>query len=151
VPAVAADGSIYVAFISTAETTNFRDQYLVVKVDPATGARVRGPSRVVKLIDGISDYPINVDGRFTYQDSEFRTWSLGNVAADPTNAQHLAVAWSDMRNSELPAPPDPFQAKTNSDIGVSQSFDGGKTWSRPSILTVPNDQFMPWAAYDASG
>jgi hypothetical protein len=151
-PVVAADGSIYVSFISQADNgPNFRDQYLVVKVDPSTGAPAAGPSRVANLVDGVFDYPVNVDGRQTYQDSEFRTWSLGNVAADPTNAQHLAVVWSDMRNSQLPAPSDPYTAKTNSDIGVSQSFNGGKTWSVPTAILAPGDQFMPWASYDTSG
>jgi hypothetical protein len=150
-PVVAADGSIYVSFLSTRDNTTGADYYLVVKVDPATGAPIGGPSDAASLVDGIDAYPVNIDGRQTYQDSQFRTWSLGNIAADPTNANHLAVDWSDMRNSQLPAPTDPYTAKTNSDIGVSQSFDGGKTWSAPTILTVPNDQFMPWAAYDTSG
>src|SRR5260370_2440194 len=56
-----------------------------------------------------------------------------------------------MRNSTLPAPSDPYQAKTNSDIVMSQSFDGGNTWSAPTALAIPNDQFMPWGAYNASG
>jgi hypothetical protein len=56
-----------------------------------------------------------------------------------------------MRNSTLPAPTDPYQAKTNSDIVMSQSFDGGNTWSAPTVLAIPNDQFMPWGAYNASG
>jgi hypothetical protein len=56
-----------------------------------------------------------------------------------------------MRNSTLPAPVDPYAAKTNSDIIVSQSFDGGTTWSAPTALTAPGDQFMPWGSYDASG
>lgn len=150
-PVVAADGSVYVSFINTANTSNFRDQYLVVKVDPSTGKRVAGPFKVGDVTDGLTDYPINIDGRQTYQDSQFRTWALGNIAADPTNAAHLAVAWSDMRNSTLPAPKDPYAASTNSDIIVSQSTDGGATWSAPQALTSPGDQFMPWSAYDGSG
>jgi hypothetical protein len=151
VPVVAADGSIYVAFINTEDMTNFRDQYLVVKVDPNSGARVAGPFKVGSVIDGATDYPRNVDGSQTYQDSQFRTWSVGNIAADPTNAQHLAVIWSDMRNSTLPAPSDPYAAVTNSDIIVSQSFDGGVTWSAVVTIAKPGDQFMPWGAYDTGG
>jgi len=150
-PVVAADGSIYVSFISTRETTNYSDQYLVVKVDPNTGERVAGPFKVADVVDGLNDYPVSIDGRQTYQDSEFRTWSLGNISADPTNAGHLAVVWSDMRNSTIPAPANPYSATTNSDIVVSQSFDGGGTWSTPTALAVPGDQFMPWSAYDSSG
>src|SRR5205807_5862534 len=43
------------------------------------------------------------------------------------------------------------QVKTNSDIIVSQSFDGGATWSAPTAIQQPNDQFQPWGACDASG
>ncbi len=151
VPTVARGGSIYVAFESLANATTGRDQYLVVKVDPTTGQRVAGPYLVAELIDGITDYPIDAEGRQTYQDSQFRTNSAGNITADPTNASHLAVVWSDMRNSTLPAPSDPYQAKTNSDIVASQSFNGGVTWSAPTVLQASGDQFMPWGAYDASG
>jgi hypothetical protein len=151
VPVVAADGSIYVAFESTFDATTGRDQYLVVKVDPASGASVAGPFKVAQLVDGVTDYPIDAEGRQTYQDSQFRTWSLGNIAADPTNAKHLAVVWSDMRNSTLPAPTNPYSATTNSDVVVSQSFDGGQTWSAPVAIAAAGDQFMPWAVYDTSG
>jgi len=156
VPAVAADGSIHVAFESTynldpASPAFGAGQYLVVKVDPVTGARAAGPFLVSHLVDGVFDYPVNVDGSQTYQDSEFRTNSAGNIAADPANPLHLAVVWSDMRNSTLPAPSDPFSATTNSDIVVSQSFDGGVTWSAPVALAARGDQFMPWGVYDSAG
>lgn len=150
-PVVAADGSIYVAFENTANNTTGRDQYLVVKVDPGTGARIAGPYKVADLVDGFTDYPINIDGRQTYHDSEFRSNSAGNLTADPTTASHLAVVWSDMRNSILPAPSNPYSAATNSDIIVSQSTDGGLTWSAPTAIMRAGDQFMPWGAYDTSG
>jgi hypothetical protein len=150
-PVVAADGSIYVSFISTRETTYYSDQYLVVKIDPQTGERVAGPFKVANVVDGVNDYPVSIDGRQTYQDSQFRTWSLGNIAADPTNASHLAVVWSDMRNTTHPVASNPYDAKTNSDIIVSQSFDGGVTWSDPTAIKVRGDQFMPWSAYDSGG
>jgi hypothetical protein len=156
VPTVAKDGHIYVAFLNQ---RNFdpnspgygRDRYLVVRVDPVTGRRIAGPYRVSPAFDGYNDYPVNVDGRQTYEDSQFRTWGAGNVTADPTDAGHLAVVWSDMRNSPRPANPDPYKAATNSDVIVSQSQDGGKTWSAPKALTRRGDQFMPWGAYDAGG
>ncbi|HEY5901524.1 MAG TPA: sialidase family protein [Anaerolineales bacterium] len=151
VPVVAADGKIYVAFFNYSNDPSGRDRYLVVRVDPTTGHRVAGPYMVGGMYDGFTDYPYNIDGRPTYQDSQFRTWAAGNLAADPTNAAHLAVIWSDMRNSALPAPSDPYAAVTNSDIIVSQSFNGGVTWSAPAALPAPGDQFMPWGAYDVTG
>jgi hypothetical protein len=150
-PTVAADGSIYVAFVNTSDFTTGRDQYLVVKVDPATGRRIAGPHKVAGIFDGFTDFPINIDGRQTYHDSEFRSNAAGNITADPTHSHHLAVVWSDMRNSTLPAPSDPYQANTNCDVIVSQSFDGGVHWSAPTAISSPGDQFQPWGAYDTSG
>jgi hypothetical protein len=34
---------------------------------------------------------------------------------------------------------------------VSQSFNAGATWSAPTPLELPGDQFMPWGVYDTSG
>lgn len=149
-PVVAADGRIFVSFLNTTDLTTGRDDYEVVEVDPATGTALGAPVKVATTIDGFTDFPIAF-GRQTYQDSVFRTWAAGNIAADPTNAAHLAVVWSDMRNSPLPAPSDPYKAKTNSDVIVSQSFNGGRTWSSPTALALAGDQFMPWGAYDTSG
>ena len=150
VPTVAADGRVYVAFMNTSDLATGRDTYEVVEVDPATGARLAGPFDVATVVDGYTDYPVAL-GRPTYQDSIFRTWAAGNITADPTDPKHLAVVWSDMRNSELPAPGDPYQATTNSDVIVSQSTDRGRTWSAPVAVPMANDQFMPWAAYDPTG
>ena len=100
VPTVAADGSIYVAFLSyvptdpEADANGFRDHYMVVKLNPQTGAPVGAPVDVGRVYDGIYDYPFSEDGRPTYQDSQFRTWPVGNITADPTNAKHLAVVWA---------------------------------------------------------
>jgi len=150
VPIVAADGHIYVAFLNTDDLATGRDSYYVVEVSAATGARVAGPFRVAGVIDGFTDYPIAL-GRQTYEDSAFRSWAAGNIAADPTNAAHLAVVWSDMRNSTLPAPANPYVAVTNSDVIVSQSFDRGRTWSAATAIPRVNDQFQPWGAFDAAG
>src|SRR5437763_1176717 len=126
-PVVAADGRIYVSFLNTTDLTTGRDDYEVVEVSPSTGARLFGPVKVATTIDGFTDYPL-ASGRQTYQDSLSRTWAAGIITADPTNAAHRAVVWSDMRNSVLPAPGNPYVAKTNSDVVVSQSFDRGQHW-----------------------
>jgi hypothetical protein len=152
VPTVAADGRIYVAFMNTDDLTTGRDTYYTVEVDPSTGARVAdgGPFPVGAVTDGATDYPFAF-GSPTYEDSLFRTWAAGNITADPKNPAHLAVVWSDMRNSVLPAPADPYSADTNSDVIVSESFDNGRHWGDPRALERPGDQFMPWGAFDASG
>ena len=150
VPTVAADGRVYVAFLNTTDLNTGRDDYEVVEVSPASGARLAGPFKVATAIDGFTDYPLAF-GRQTYQDSLFRTWAAGNITADPTNPAHLAVVWSDMRNSTLPAPTNPYDATTNSDVIVSESTDNGRTWSAPVAVALSGDQFMPWGAYDSAG
>ncbi|HEX6952317.1 MAG TPA: hypothetical protein VF124_05965, partial [Gaiellaceae bacterium] len=81
-----------------------------------------------------------------------RTWAAGNITADPTNSDHLAVVWSDMRNSPAPsADLNPYTSTTNSDVVVSESTDGGQTWSAPAAYEIAGDQFMPWGAFDTSG
>lgn len=149
-PVVAADGRVYVSFLNTTDLTTGRDDYEVVEVSPATGAPTGQPVKVGTVIDGGTDYPLAF-GRQTYQDSVFRSWAAGNIAADPTNAAHLAVVWSDMRDSTTPAPTDPYTAKTNSDLVVSQSFDRGHTWSAPTAIPLRGDQFQSWSAYDTHG
>jgi hypothetical protein len=152
VPAVTADGRIFVSFLNTDDLSSGRDDYKVVEVSPTTGAALGDPVDVGTVIDGFFDYPWAL-GRQTYQDSVFRTWAAGNIAADPTDANHLALVWSDMRNSSVPYSPfaDPYTVTTNSDVIVSESHDGGLTWSSPDPLTSPGDQFMSWAAFDTNG
>lgn len=136
-PAVTSDGSIYVAFASMDDVATGSDQYLVVKVDPSTGRRVAGPYRVGALVDGATAYPLNAFGYQTLQDSQFRVNPFGMLTSDRFNpyfSGHLVVVWSDMRNSAQPAPRDPYQARTNSDIIISESRDGGQTWSPPVAM-----------------
>lgn len=132
-----------------------RNKFLSVTVDAGTGYSTGGPFLIGQAYDGIleHDYPLNFNGVQTLHDSQFALDSLGNVAADPTrfSGEHFAVVWYDDRNAVHPVATDPYQAVTNSDIIVSQSYDGGRTWSPPTAITEPNDQFMPWAAYGIDG
>jgi hypothetical protein len=149
-PVVTSDGRVFAAYQNFTDFQTGRDEYDVVELDPDTGGPISDPVKVATLIDGFTDYPLAF-GRQTYEDSLFRSWSAGDITADPTDPDHLAVVWSDMRNSTLPAPADPYAADTNSDVVVSQSFNGGQDWSDPVALEVPRDQFQPWGAYDTDG
>ncbi len=149
-PQFTADHRLFTTFINTPAGTNGRDDFMVVELSPATGAEIGVPVKIDRVIDGANDYPVAV-GRQTYLDSVFRSGDNFSLAADPTNGAHLAAVWADMRNSVLPAPKNPYVAITNSDVIVSQSFNHGQTWSAPTALTIPNDQFMPWGAYDTTG
>jgi hypothetical protein len=161
-PVVAADGSIYVYFLTNdPNSPDFDDQVMVVKVSPATGQRVGGPWRVSGIQDGENDYAISAFGDVTLHDSQFRVPSYGNIAADPTDARHLAVTWMDLRNSpsrdqgdfENGVYQDPYTTATNADIMVSQSWDGGHTWSAPVPVgqNHARDQFFGSAAFLSDG
>lgn len=161
VPTVTSDGRIFVSFLNTVDldpsddATFGRDDYDVVQVDPQTGAPIGDPVVVGLVHDGNWEFPWDpIDLRPTYQDSLFRTWSFGNITADPTDPDHLAVVWSDMRNTPgLPFPhfANPYTVTTNSDVIVSESTDGGQSWSEPTAIELDGDQFMPWGAFDNSG
>lgn len=151
-PVRAADGSIFASFLNTTDLTTGRDDYEVVKLDPTTGAPLAAPVKVATTIDGNTDSPFAF-GRETYQDSVFRSWAAGNIAADPTNANHLAVVWSDWTHTTPPTPSStsPYLWKTNADVRFSESIDGGKTWSEPTDIARTGDQFQPWSVFDTSG
>ena len=150
-PTVAADGSIYVSFISSdnAVGPELRDHYMVVKVDPNTGQARSIPVDVGLVYDGVNDYPMNVEGRQTYQDSEFRSNSAGDITADPTNKLHLAVIWSDMRNSTLPVSSDrilPSPTRTSSSASPSTAARPGqrrRPWRCPMISSSPGACTIP--------
>jgi len=131
-----------------------RNKYLAVIVDPATGQARGGPYLIGQAYDGLNehDYP-SVDGSQTLHDSQFSLDGEGNVVGDPADptGRHLAFVWYDDRNAAHPVDPDPYVAITNADIVVSETYAGGRTWSTPRAIHRPNDQFMPWAAYDAHG
>ncbi|MDQ6614326.1 MAG: glycoside hydrolase [Actinomycetota bacterium] len=132
-----------------------RDKYLSVLIEPFTGTKVAGPFLIGQAYDGQTehDYPVSAGGVQTVHDSEFNLDGMGNTAVDPTDrsGRHFAIVWYDDRNAPHPVNSDPYQATTNADVIVSQSRDGGRTWSSPAAIQRPNDQFMPWAAYDQQG
>jgi hypothetical protein len=149
VPAINADASaVYVSFMNTDDYSTGRDTYYVVKLNPSTGAATGDPVAVGLVYDGFTDYPVAL-GRQTYQDSAFRSWAAGNVAADPNDPNHLAVVWSDLRNG-LATDPNPYATTTDSDLIVSESTDGGASWSSPVAVPISGDQFQSWAAFDVN-
>ncbi|HKF19861.1 MAG TPA: sialidase family protein [Candidatus Dormibacteraeota bacterium] len=144
-PVVAPDGAIVVAFENEQAINDgqFRDQYLVVRSTDG-GATWGRPVRASDILhDGVGDYPINVVGRQTLSNSQFRVNSAGNLAVDPSGG-NLVVVWSDNRNGTA--------ANTNTDIFLVRSADGGATWSSPVVVTNrTGDQFYPWAAFGPDG
>ncbi len=142
VPAVGPDGTIYVAFEnSNTAAPGFRSQYLVVRSSDG-GATWQGPFKAASLVDGVSDYPVNVSGRQTLTDVQYRVNSAGAIAVSPDGS--LNVVFSDNRNGS--------QASTNTDVFLTRSVDGGATWTAPTNVSAGSgDQFYPWVAVAPSG
>jgi len=144
-PVVASNGTIYVAYQNDQAVNDgqLRNQYLVVKSTDG-GATWSTPVRASDILsDGNSDYPVNVQGRQTLSNSQFRVNSAGNLAIDPSSGA-LYVTWSDNRNGTA--------ASTNTDVFVARSLNGGATWSGPiTVSSAANDQFYPWAAVSSDG
>ncbi len=164
-PVVGPDGTVYVAFENQefqGASTGFRNQYLVVHSTDG-GVTFGTPSQAVfPIFDGGNDYPINVNGRQTLSNSQFRVNSAGNLALDPSSGPGpgttgLFISFSDNRKGVATcASPCTFQTvTTNTDVFVVSSTNGGTNWSMP--VPVPaggssdNDQFYPWAAVSSTG
>jgi hypothetical protein len=160
-PVVGPDGTLYVAFENQEHTQtvgDFRNQYLVVRSTDGGSTFSSPVSAVFPIFDGTDDYPINVNGRQTLTNSQFRVNSAGNLAVDPTSGPsvsgtRLYIAFSDNRNGQLTG--NFSTVKTNTDVFVVTSSNGGNDWSPVNpVLTgnkSQNDQFYPWAVVDNSG
>ena len=143
-PVVAPDGTVFVAFENgqAVNDGNLRNQYLVVRSTDG-GATWSAPVRASDILqDGANDYPVNVNGRQTLSNSQFRVNSAGTLAVDSTTGA-LALVWSDNRSGTA--------ASTNTDVFVARSADGVR-WSRPvPVSAAAGDQFYPWAAIAPDG
>lgn len=142
VPAVAPDGTLYVAFEnSNTAAPDFRNQYLVVR-SPDGGVTWEGPFKVADLVDGVFDYPVNIVGRQTFTGVQYRVHSAGNITVDSNGKLYLV--WSDNRNGTASA--------TNADVFLSWSIDGGQNWSNPvNVSAASGDQFFPWVVVASNG
>ncbi len=149
VPVVAPNGDIFVVFINDQKIGDgqFRDQFLVVKSTNG-GVTWSAPVAATPLInDGVSDYPLNSDGRQTLTGCAFRVNPAGALAVSSAtaNSGQLYYVFTENTNPGL-------TTTTQTDIMVVTSTDGGANWSSPVTVNSSNkDQVYPWAAVGADG
>ena len=161
-PIVLADGTLVVGFENF--NTPAQNQYFAVRVNPDTFA-VQGPFKVSDIFDAPNDYPINSDGRQTLCNSNFRVNSVGNIAAGPGGVVYAVIADDRQQTGQFPFPTlvgnrasgyaCPDGLKTDVDVFLSKSGDGGFTWSQlvrvnQDPLNDNKDQWFPWVAVRAS-
>jgi hypothetical protein len=130
-PAVAPDGTLYVAFLSM-DSGGLADGIGLVSSED--GGQTFTPVRIIqRSLVGLPDHLPN---------STFRNTSLPTFAISPKDGA-LVTAWADYRNQDA-------------DIMASTSTDGGRTWS--SAVRVNHDrkgngkdQFQPVIAVAPNG
>ena len=120
-PVVLPNGDVYVVF-NNYNTPTLVDQQLGVRVHVSGNTLTADPPVQVGL-DDETNVALCDFGRGPEQcvDSlDIRSQDFPALAVDPTNANHLMATWTDTRSAAV---------KGNYDVVVSDSTDGGATWS----------------------
>ena len=167
-PAVAADGTVYVAFSNLNNPQTTHQQYLVVSCPPSADCsdltQWQPPS---KITDDFASQPTGPDGAtgcasgdqclppngYRLDDS-----IVGSLSVDRSGM--LYFVWSDFRNGGANcAPSGSVRHATppcDNDVFYTVSTDRGFTWSAavnvtPAITFGPSAQWQPWSAVTPNG
>lgn len=135
-------GTVYVAFQNFNVDSTERSQYLLVRSTDG-GATWGAPRFVTDVFDGADKYPVCA-GNQSLDDMCARVNAAGNIDIDPATGQ-LYVAFADNRNGSA--------TDTNTDVLVTTSTNGGRTWRRPRNITRESvdDQWFPWLSVAPDG
>ncbi len=140
-PAVAPDGTVYVAYGGNQASNVFRDQIVLAR--STDGGLTFTNVELGRVYDDIGCYPANVaQGRARLSFEQFRVSSFPSLAIDPTTGG-LAIAWSDdQNNAGCAAGAGSFSGSTNNQVKLVTSADG-ITWTTPRIITSGADKVYP--------
>ena len=140
-PAVAPDGTVYVAYEGNQANDVTKDQTVLAR--STDGGLTFTNVELGRVYDDVGCYPTNVaQGRARLSFEQFRVSSLPSLAIDPTTGG-LAVAWSDDQNNPgCAAGAASFSGLTNNQVKLVTSTDG-ITWTAPRIITSGADKVYP--------
>ena len=140
-PAVAPDGTIYVAYEGNQASDVTKDQTVLAR--STDGGLTFTNVELGRVYDDIGCYPANVaQGRARLSFEQFRVSSFPSLAIDPTTGG-LAIAWSDDQNNPgCAAGAASFSGTTNNQVKLVTSADG-ITWTAPKIITSGADKVYP--------
>ena len=146
-PVVLPNGDVYVVF-NNFNTPSLVNQQLGVLVH--VSGNTLTPAAPVRVgLDDESNLALCDFGRGPEQCVEslhIRSQDFPALALDPTDASHLVAAWTDTRDSTTAG---------NYDVIVSESHDGGATWSDASghgtSLTTGGAFFEPSVTVSSAG
>lgn len=140
-PAVAPDGTVYVAYEGNQASNVTRDQ--VVLARSTDGGLTFTNVELGRVYDDIGCYPANVaQGRARLSFEQFRLSSFPSLAIDPTTGK-LAIAWADDQNNPgCAAGASSFSGTTNNQVKLITSTNG-TTWTAPVQITSGADKAYP--------
>ena len=143
-----ADGTVVVHFANWQNGATwepgeeYESQLLAVRSTDG-GETWSPPVQIAALEDGSGDYPENVDGRNTQTGHQFRTATAAGMTLDEVTGD-LWAFWTDNTDGARDVPG--VVPVTTTNVFLSQSRDGGRSWSTPIRVTTGNgDRWMPWA------
>jgi hypothetical protein len=132
-PVVANDGTVYVAYEGASPSTGYATDALVV-ARSADGGNTWANHEVTRIYDDYDCYPINIDGRQTLTNEQFRLNSYPSVAYDPSNDK-LAIAWADNQGSGTCGGGGSEFSGTTSNQGRLVTSADGTHWTDPATIT----------------
>ena len=172
IPEVAPNGDVYVHFLNSQVQSDweveeeFESTIMVIKSTNG-GASFSDPVKVVTMEDGAADTPWSVIGRQTVTGHQIRWTAAGNIAVDPTDADHAVIVYADnfAGTRDTAAAPECFNeipgeapnynpcgAVTRTNVYWAETTDGGASWvPRRALDASPGDQWFPWADYAPDG
>jgi len=140
-PAVAPDGTVYVAYEGNQASDVTKDQIVLAR--STDGGRTFTNIELGRVYDDIGCYPLNVaQGRQRLTFEQFRVSSFPSLAIDPSTGG-LAIAWSDDQNNPgCAAGAASFSGVTNNQVKLVTSANG-RTWTAATQITSGKDKVYP--------
>jgi hypothetical protein len=149
-PAVAPDGTIYVAYegnqASDVALPHQRDQIVLAR--STDGGQTFTNTELGRVFDDADCYPLNVaQGRQRLTFEQFRLSSFPSLAIDPTTSK-MAIVWADDEANpgcaagDASSPPSSFVGPTNNQVKLITSSDG-INWTAPAMIATPGEKAYP--------
>src|SRR5713101_4784361 len=140
-PAVAPDGTVYVAYEGNQASDVSRDQIVLAR--STDGGLTFTNMELGRVYDDFGCYPLNVaQGRQRLSFEQFRINSFPSLAIDRTTGG-LAIAWADDQNNPgCAAGAASFSGSTNNQVKLVTSANG-TTWTAPHVITSGADKAYP--------
>jgi hypothetical protein len=140
-PAVAPDGTVYVAYEGNQASDIFKDQIVLAR--STDGGQTFTNMELGRVYDDFGCYPTNVaQGRARLSFEQFRINSFPSLAIDPATG-HLAIVWADDQNNPgCAAGAATFNGTTNNQVKLVTSANG-TTWTAPHMITSGTDKAYP--------